>query len=119
MVVGTAIGLGTGATIALSVLLAFLSGFSLTMIPLLRNGVNVGRALKLAFLADAASITIMEIIDNVVMVVVPGAMTAGLASPIFWASLISSLLVAGVAAFPVNRWLIARGSGHAVIHEYH
>jgi hypothetical protein len=119
MVLGTAIGLGTGATIALAVVLAFLSGFGLTMIPLLRNGINVGHALKLAFLADAASITIMEIVDNVIMLMIPGAMTSGLTSPIFWGSLTVALLIAGVAAFPVNRWLIARGSGHAVIHEHH
>lgn len=119
MVIGTATGMSVGATVALSVILAFLSGFSLTTIPLLRHGVKIGRALKLAFLADTVSITIMEIIDNLVMLVVPGAMTSGLASPLFWASLIFALIVAGVAAFPVNRWLIARGSGHAVIHEYH
>jgi len=119
MVLGTAIGLGTGATIALAVTLAFISGFTLTTIPLLRHGIPVVRALQLAFLADAASITIMEIVDNSIMLVIPGAMTAGLASFTFWGSLVFSLLVAGIAAFPVNRWLIGRGSGHAVVHKYH
>ena len=119
MVLGTAIGLGTGATIALAVTLAFISGFGLTTIPLLRHGIPVLRALKLAFLADAASITIMEIVDNSIMLVIPGAMTAGLTSFTFWGSLVFSLLVAGIAAFPVNRWLIGRGSGHAVVHKYH
>lgn len=119
MVIGTAIGLGTGATIALAVTLAFVSGFGLTMLPLLRHGLPLARALKLAFLADAASIAIMEIVDNAIMLVIPGAMTAGLDSFTFWGSLVFSLLVAGVAAFPVNRWLIGRGSGHAVVHEFH
>lgn len=119
MVIGTAIGLGIGATIALSVTLAFISGFGLTTIPLLRHGLPVTRALKLAFMADAASITIMEIVDNAIMLVIPGAMTAGLSSFTFWGSLLFALLVAGVAAFPVNRWLISRGSGHAVVQTYH
>jgi len=119
MVIGTAVGLGTGATVVLSVVLAFISGFSLTTIPLLRHSLPVARALKLAFMADAASIAIMEIVDNAIMLVIPGAMTAGLASLAFWGSLAFSLLVAGIAAFPVNRWLIGRGSGHAVVHEYH
>jgi len=119
MAVGTAIGLGTGATIALAVILAFISGFGLTMLPLLRHDLSVVRALKLAFLADAASMTIMEIVDNAIMLVIPGAMTAGLDSLTFWVSLAFALLVAGVAAFPVNRWLIGRGSGHAVVHGMH
>jgi len=119
MVIGTAIGLGAGATIALAVTLAFISGFGLTTIPLLRHGLPFVRALKLAFLADAASITIMEIVDNAIMFVIPGAMTAGLGSFTFWGSLVFSLLLAGIAAFPVNRWLIGRGGGHAVLHEFH
>ena len=119
MIIGTAIGLGTAQTILLAVILAFISGFGLTMIPLLRGGLGLGRALKLAFLADAASITIMEIVDNAVMLIIPGAMTAGLASPLFWASLVASLVIAGIAAYPVNRWLIDRGSGHAVVHRFH
>lgn len=119
MVIGTAIGLSTGATIALAVTLAFISGFSLTTIPLLRHGIPLKRALKLAFLADTASITIMEIVDNAIMLAIPGAMTAGLASLLFWSSLAFALVVAGVAAFPVNRWLIARGQGHAVVHAHH
>lgn len=119
MVIGTAVGMGTGATIALAVALAFISGFGLTSIPLFRHGLPVKHVLKLAFLADAASITIMEIVDNAIMLVIPGAMTAGLDSFTFWGSLVTSLLFAGVAAFPVNRWLIGRGSGHAVVQKYH
>ena len=119
MIIGTAAGIGTGATIALAVVLAFISGFAMTTIPLLRHGLPVRQALKLAFLADAVSITIMEIVDNAIMLVIPGAMTSGLATPLFWGSLAFALLVAGIAAFPVNRWLIARGSGHAVVHAYH
>jgi len=119
MVIGTAVGLTTGATIALAVALAFMSGFAMTMIPLLRHGLVLRQALKLAFLADAASITIMEIVDNAVMLVIPGAMAAPLSSGLFWGSLAFSLVVAGIAAFPVNRWLISRGRGHAVAHAFH
>lgn len=119
MVIGTALGFSAVATIALAVALAFASGFGLTMNPLLRHGIPLRQALKLAFLADAASITIMEFVDNAIMLVVPGAMTAGLASLLFWSSLGLALLAAGVVAFPVNRWLIARGRGHAVVHGFH
>lgn len=119
MVIGTAIGLSTVATIALAVALAFLFGFGLTTLPLLRHGLPFHRAIRLAFLADAASITIMEFVDNAIMLVIPGAMSAGLTSPLFWSSLAFSLVAAGFAAFPVNRWLIARGHGHAVVHSHH
>jgi hypothetical protein len=119
MVIGTALGWSAGATIALAVALAFVFGYSLTMIPVLRHGVPLKQALGLALAADTASITIMEIVDNVIMLVIPGAMTAGLASPLFWGSLTVALLIAGAAAFPVNRWLISRGRGHAVMHAYH
>ncbi len=119
MVIGTALGWGTVATIALAVVLAFFFGYSLTMIPLLRSGLALTAVLPLAFAADTLSITVMEIVDNLVMVVVPGAMEAGLTSLLFWGSLAFALAVAFVAAFPVNRWLIARGKGHAVVHEYH
>ncbi len=119
MVIGTALGWGNVATIALAVVLAFFFGYSLTMVPLLRSGLALATVLPLAFAADTLSITVMEIVDNAVMLVVPGAMEAGLASPLFWGSLAFALAVAFVAAFPVNRYLIARGKGHAVVHEHH
>jgi uncharacterized membrane protein (Fun14 family) len=119
MVIGTALGLGDLETIALAVTLAFISGYALTMLPLLRAGMPLANALKLALLADTASITIMEIVDTLVMLAIPGAMDAPLSSPLFWGSLAFSLAVAGAAAFPVVRWLIARGRGHAVVHAHH
>ncbi len=119
MVIGTALGWGNVATIALAVILAFFFGYSLTMLPLLRSGLALATVLPLAFASDTLSITIMEIVDNLIMVVIPGAMEAGLASLLFWGSLAFALAVAFVAAFPVNRWLIARGKGHAVVHAYH
>jgi uncharacterized protein DUF4396 len=119
MVIGTALGWGNFATIALAVVLAFFFGYSLTMIPLLRSGLALATTLPLAFAADTLSITVMEIVDNAVMLVVPGAMEAGLGSFLFWGSLGFALAVAFVAAYPVNRYLIARGRGHAVVHEYH
>ena len=119
MVIGTALGWGDFATIALAVLLAFSFGYLLTMVPLLRSGLALGTVLPLAFAADTISITIMEIVDNVVMLVIPGAMEVGLRSLLFWGSLAFALGVAFVAAYPANRWLIARGRGHAVIHQYH
>jgi Domain of unknown function (DUF4396) len=118
MVIGTALGWGNAPTIALAVVLAFVFGYSLTLLPLLK-AMGLASALKLALAADTASITIMEIVDNAIMLVIPGAMDAGLASILFWASLAFSLAVAAVAAFPVNRWLIARGRGHAVVHAHH
>ena len=119
LVIGTILGWGNVATIALAVVLAFFFGYSLTMLPLLRSGLALATVLPIAFAADTLSITIMEIVDNLVMVVIPGAMEAGLTSLLFWGSLAFALAVAFVAAFPVNRWLIARGKGHAVVHEYH
>ena len=117
MVIGTALGWGNGATIALAVALAFFFGFALTLLPLLR-ATDFRTALKLALAADTASIIVMEIVDNAIMLVIPGALDAGLDAVLFWGSLASSLAVAAVAAFPVNRWLIARGKGHAVVHAY-
>jgi hypothetical protein len=119
LVIGTALGWGTVATIALAVALAFFFGYSLTMIPLLRSGLALATVLPLAFASDTLSITVMEIVDNLVIVFIPGAMDAGLGSLLFWGSLAFALAVAFVAAFPVNRWLIARGRGHAVVHEHH
>jgi hypothetical protein len=113
MVIGSAMSLSNSGTIALSVVLAFLFGYSLTMMPLLRGGIEMGIALKLAFGADTLSIAVMEIIDNGVMLIIPGAMDAGLTEPLFWGSLLTSLVLAGFAAFPVTRWLISRGRGHA------
>jgi hypothetical protein len=119
MVIGTALGWGDVATIALAVVLAFFFGYSLTMVPLLRSGLALGTVLPLAFAADTLSITVMEIVDNLILLVIPGAMDAGLTSLLFWGSLAFALAVAFVAAFPVNRWLIARGRGHAVVHQHH
>jgi hypothetical protein len=118
MVIGTALGWGNGATVALAVVLAFLFGYAFTLTPLLK-AMNFASAAKLALAADTASITIMEIVDNAIMLLIPGAMDAGLASVLFWGSLAFSLAIAAVAAFPVNRWLIARGKGHAVVHAHH
>jgi hypothetical protein len=119
MVIGTALGWSNAATIAIAVGLAFVFGYALTMLPLLRSGLAFGAVLKLALAADTVSITIMEIVDNLVMVAIPGAMHAGVGDALFWASLIAALAIAGAAAFPVNRWLIARGRGHAVVHSHH
>lgn len=118
MVIGSALGWGNAATIALAVVLAFLFGYALTLRPLVK-AMSFGAAAKLALAADTASITVMEIVDNAIMLVIPGAMDAGLNSLLFWGSLALALAVAAVAAFPVNRWLIARGRGHAVVHAHH
>jgi len=119
MVIGTALRWSNPATVVISVVLAFLFGYALTMRPLLRSGLAFTAAVKLALAADTISITIMEIVDNAIMLVIPGAMEAGLRSALFWGSLALSLIVAGAAAFPVNWWLIARGRGHAVVHAHH
>jgi hypothetical protein len=119
MVIGTALGWGNLATIVLAIVLAFFFGYSLTMLPLLRSGLALATVLPLAFASDTLSITIMEIVDNLTMLVIPGAMEASLGDFLFWGSLALALSVAFVAAFPVNRYLIARGKGHAVVHQYH
>lgn len=119
MVIGTALNLGTWSTVALSVALAFVFGYLLTTLPLLRAGVALRTALKLALASDTVSITVMEIVDNIVVLAIPGAMEAGLGEILFWGSLTLSLLVAAVVAFPVVRWLIARNQGHAVVHQFH
>ena len=118
MVIGTALGWGNAQTIVLAVVLAFLFGYAFTLVPLLK-AMSFGQAARLALAADTASITVMEIVDNAIMLVIPGAMDAPLASVLFWASLAVALAIAAVAAFPVNRWLIARGRGHAVVHAHH
>jgi len=99
--------------------LAFLFGYAVTMLPLLRAGLAWGAVLRLALAADTVSIAIMEVVDNAVMLVIPGAMDAHLNSPLFWVSLAGALLIAGTAAYPVNRWLISKGRGHAVVHVHH
>jgi hypothetical protein len=119
MVIGTALGWGNWPTVVLSTVLAFVFGYLLTLLPLRQEGMGLGAALALAFASDTLSITIMEIVDNAVMVVIPGAMNAGLTDPLFWVSLIVSLVLAGIAAFPANRWLITKGRGHALVHEHH
>ncbi|RSN30078.1 hypothetical protein DMC61_17740 [Amycolatopsis sp. WAC 04169] len=119
MVIGTALGWGNLATIVLAVALAFVFGYALTMRGVLRAGVGFKQALKVALAADTVSIIVMEIIDNGVMLVVPGAMEAGLASWLFWGALAFALFVAFLLTTPVNKWLIGRGAGHAVVHAYH
>jgi hypothetical protein len=119
MVVGTALRLGNWTTIVLSIVLAFVFGYSLTVLPLLRAGLALKTATALAFASDTASIALMEIVDNLIMLFIPGAMDAGLSTLLFWGSLLASLVIAGIVAFPLNRWLISRGAGHAVLHRYH
>jgi hypothetical protein len=119
MVIGTSLGWGNVPTVVLAVALAFVFGYALTMRGVLRAGVGFRRALKVALAADTVSIAVMELVDNAVMVGVPGAMEAGLASWLFWGALGFSLAVAFVVTVPVNKWLIGRGSGHAVVHAYH
>jgi hypothetical protein len=119
MVIGTALGWSDGATIVLAVILAFLFGYSLTIAPVLRTGLPLRAALGVAFAADTLSIAVMEIVDNAVILLVPGAMEAGLTSLLFWGSLAFALVVAFVVTVPVNRWLIERGRGHAVVHRMH
>ena len=119
MIVGTALGWSDVQTIALAVVLAFFFGYSLTMIPLLRGGIALAAAIPVALAADTISIAIMEIVDNAIMLMIPGAMEAGLTNALFWGSLAVALVIAGAVAYPVNRYLIRRGRGHAVVHQYH
>ncbi len=119
MVIGTALGWGDGATIALAVALAFFFGYALTITPVLRSGLTLRAAIGVALAADTVSILVMEIVDNAVILAVPGAMEAGLESWLFWSALAFSLVVAFVVTVPVNRWMIRRGRGHAVVHAHH
>ena len=119
MVIGTALGLSNLTTIALAVVLAFFFGYSLTIGPVLRSGLTLSAAIPIAFAADTISITVMEVVDNAFMLLIPGAMDAGLGSLLFWGSLATSLAIAFVVTVPVNRWLIARGKGHAAVHAMH
>ena len=119
LVIGTALGWSNVATIALAIALAFLFGYAFTMVPLLRAGMAFGAALGLALAADTVSVAIMEVVDNAIMLAIPGAMHAPLTSWLFWGSLAVALAIAAMVAFPVNRWLIVRGRGHAVVHRHH
>ena len=119
MVLGTALGLHTLGTVVLSIVLAFAFGYALTMRGVLRAGVSWRAAVGIALAADTVSIAVMEVIDNTAMLAIPGAMDAGLATGLFWGSLAGSLALAFVVTTPVNRWLIGRGRGHAVVHRFH
>jgi len=119
MVIGTALGWSNFRTIVLAIVLAFFFGYLLTMLPLLGAGLALGAAIPLALASDTISIAVMEVVDNAIMLLIPGALGAGLTDALFWGSLAASLVIAGAVAFPVNRWLIARGRGHAVVHEHH
>jgi hypothetical protein len=116
MVIGTALGWSEWGTVALAVALAFLFGYTLTSLPLLRGGLALGAVIPIALASDTLSIAIMELVDNAIMLAIPGAMEAGLTNTLFWGSLSVALAVAGFAAFPVNRWLLKRGKGHAAVH---
>jgi hypothetical protein len=119
MIIGTALDWSDGATIALSIALAFFFGYSLTSLPLLRSGMALSAVVPLALASDTISIAIMEIVDNTIIVLIPGALDATLSDIGFWAALAVALLIAGMAAYPANRWLLARGKGHAVVHQHH
>jgi amino acid transporter len=118
MVIATAVGLGNAASIVLAIVLAFFFGYALTIASLIRV-VDLRRAARLAFASDTASIATMEVVDNLFIIAVPGALAAGLTDGLFWWSLVVSLAVAFVVTVPINRWLIARGKGHAVVHGLH
>jgi uncharacterized protein DUF4396 len=117
--IGTALGWGNLQTIVLAIVLAFFFGYSFTAVPLLRSGLALATVVPIALASDTFSITVMEIVDNAIILVIPGAMTAGLGDALFWGSLAFALAVAWIAAFPVNRWLISRGRGHALVHAHH
>lgn len=119
LALATALGWSDGASIAASIVLAFVFGYALTMIPLLRSGMPVRRVVPLAFASDTLSIATMEVVDSLIVIAIPGAMAAGLGDALFWGSLAVALGVAFLVAVPVNRWLLARGKGHAVVHALH
>jgi hypothetical protein len=119
LVVSTQLGWSNAASIAISIVLAYIFGFALTIRPLLRSGMAIAAALGIALAADSLSITVMEIVDNATVLLVPGAMDASLADALFWGALVTSLILAWFAAFPVNRWLISRGRGHAIAMQHH
>lgn len=117
MIIGTALGFSTWGTVALAVALAFVFGYSLTSLPLLRAGFAIAAVIPIALASDTLSIAVMEVVDNAIMLVIPGAIEAGVGDILFWGSLSVALVVAGAVALPVNLWLIGRGRGHAVVHE--
>jgi len=117
LAIGTALGFSNLGTIVLAVALAFLFGYTLTSLPLLRAGLALSMVIPIAFASDTLSIAVMEVVDNAIMVIVPGAMEAGLGDILFWGALSFALVIAGAFALPVNRWLIARGKGHTAVHE--
>jgi hypothetical protein len=119
MVLGTAFGWSNAATIVAAVVLAFVFGYALTMRGVLKAGLSVRAAFGVALAADTVSILVMEILDNATVVVIPGAMHAGLGDALFWGALAAALAIAFVFTTPVNRWMIGRGKGHAVVHQYH
>jgi hypothetical protein len=119
MILATWWGWGDFASIALAIVLAFFFGYGVTSLPLLRSGMSMRQVAPLAFASDTASIATMEVVDNLIIIAVPGALAAGLGDPLFWSSLAVALLTAGAVAYPLNRWLIARGKGHAVVHAHH
>jgi hypothetical protein len=119
MIIGTGLGWSNSATVILAIVLAFFFGYGLTMRPVLSAGLSFGAALRVALAADTVSIAVMEIVDNTFVLAIPGAMNAGLGSALFWSTLAASLAIAFVMTVPVNRWLIARGQGHAVVHQFH
>ena len=117
VVIGTALGWSNGATIALAIVLAFVFGYSLTSLPLLRGGLALATVVPIAFASDTLSIGVMEVVDNAIVLAIPGAMDAGVGDVLFWGSLSVALVIAGLFAFPVNRWLLQRGKGHTAVHE--
>ncbi|ANW67901.1 hypothetical protein BCA37_20040 [Mycobacterium sp. djl-10] len=119
LIIGTALGLGNLATVAIAVALAFLFGYTLSTLPLLKAGLALGTALSVVLAADTLSIATMEVVDNLVMAAIPGAMNAGLVNPVFWIGMAIALTAAFFAAYPVNRYLLKRGKGHALTHQYH
>jgi hypothetical protein len=118
LIIGTIIGLSNFATIALAVILAFIFGFTLSALPLMKAGLTFGAALSLVFAADTLSIAAMELVDNSVMALIPGAMDSGIVSPLYWLSMSAALFAAFLAAYPVNLFLLKRGKGHALMHQY-
>lgn len=119
LIIGEILGLSTVSTIILAVSLAFVFGYSLSLLPLVRGGLAITAALPLVLAADTLSIATMEVVDNAVMAVIPNAMEAGLVNPIFWLSMTLALTAAFFAAFPVNRYLLQKGKGHALVHKHH
>jgi hypothetical protein len=119
LVIATALGWHDLPSVLLAIVLAFVFGYALTIRPLLASGLGLAAAGRLAFASDTLSIATMEVVDTAIVLAIPGAMAAGLLDPLFWASLVVALAVAGVVAYPVNRWLIARGRGHAVLPGHH